>query len=188
MKYVDVILPLPLEGTFTYTATDEMAAGLRVGMRVVVPLGKTKTYTGIVAGFHDEPPRQLQTKDGKTVELKAIADVPDAEPVLLPQQLKLWQWISDYYMSPIGEVMKAALPAGLKAEEGWRPRTETCVGLSENFRNERALHIAFDMLKTVDMVSENVTWSSSGFCGKKQRMPVGMAGPEMRCRITIGGR
>lgn len=147
MKYVDVILPLPLEGTFTYTATDEMAAGLRVGMRVVVPLGKTKTYTGIVAGFHDEPPRQLQTKDGKTVELKAIADVPDVEPVLLPQQLKLWQWISDYYMSPIGEVMKAALPAGLKAEEGWRPRTETCVGLSENFHNERALHIAFDMLK-----------------------------------------
>ena len=147
MKYVDVILPLPLEGTFTYTATDEMAAGLLMGMRVVVPLGKTKTYTGIVTGFHDEPPRQLQTKDGKTVELKAIADVPDVEPVLLPQQLKLWQWISDYYMSPIGEVMKAALPAGLKAEEGWRPRTETCVGLSENFRNERALHIAFDMLK-----------------------------------------
>ena len=47
---------------------------------------------------------------------------------------------------------------------------------------------AFEMLKTVDMVSDHLTWSSSGFCGKKQRMPVGMAGPEMRCRITIGGR
>ena len=147
MKYVDVILPLPLEGTFTYVATDEMAAGLRVGMRVVVPLGKSKTYTGLVAGLHDEPPQPLQGKDGKTVELKAIASVPDAEPVLLPQQLKLWQWISDYYMSPIGEVMKAALPSGLKAEEGWRPRTETCVGLSEVYRNERSLHIAFDMLQ-----------------------------------------
>ena len=147
VKYVDVILPLPLEGTFTYTATDEMAARLRVGMRVVVPLGKTKTYTGIVVGFHDEPPQQLQAKDGKTVELKAIADVPDEEPVLLPQQLRLWQWISDYYMSPIGEVMKAALPAGLKDEDGWRPRTETFVELTENFRTERALHIALDMLK-----------------------------------------
>ena len=146
-----MILPLPLEGTFTYTATDEMAAGLREGMRVVVPLGKTKTYTGIVAGFHDEPPQQLQTKDGKTVELKGITVVPDWEPVLLPQQLKLWQWISNYYMSPIGEVMKAALPAGLKAEEGWRPRTETCVGLSENYCNERALHIAFDMLKRAEI-------------------------------------
>ena len=147
MKYVDVILPLPLEGTFTYTATAEMAARLRVGMRVVVPLGKSKTYTGIVAGFHDEPPQQLQAKDGKTVELKAIADVTDEEPVLLPQQLRLWQWISDYYMSPIGEVMKAALPAGLKDEDGWRPRTETYVGVAENFRTERALHIALDMLK-----------------------------------------
>ena len=147
MKYVDVILPLPLEGTFTYVTTDEMAAGLRVGMRVVVPLGKSKTYTGLVAGLHDEPPQPLQGKDGKTVELKAIASVPDVEPVLLPQQLRLWQWISDYYMSPIGEVMKAALPSGLKAEEGWRPRTETCVSLSEVYRNERSLHIAFDMLQ-----------------------------------------
>ena len=131
MKYVDVILPLPLEGTFTYVATDEMAVGLRVGMRVVVPLGKSKTYTGLVAGLHDEPPQPLQGKDGRMVELKTIASVPDAEPVLLPQQLRIWQWISDYYMSPIGEVMKAALPSGLKAEEGWRPRTETCVGLTE---------------------------------------------------------
>ena len=47
---------------------------------------------------------------------------------------------------------------------------------------------AFEMLKSVDMVSDHVTWSSSGFCGKKQMMPVGMGGPEMRCRITIGGR
>lgn len=146
MKYVDVILPLPLEGTFTYTATDSMAATLRVGMRVVVPLGRSKTYTGLVSALHDELPPHLQRADGKTVDLKPITSVQDAEPMLLPQQLSLWQWMSDYYMSPIGEVMKAALPSGLKTEEGWRPRTETYVTLSETYRNERALHIAFDMM------------------------------------------
>ena len=66
---------------------------------------------------------------------------------MLPEQYRLWQWIADYYMSPIGEVYKAALPAGLKAEDGYRPKTETYIRLTTQFRSEQSLHIALNMLK-----------------------------------------
>ena len=136
MLYADVILPVPLQGTFTYA----VAAGqtVRVGVRVLVPFGRGKTYVGLVARVHDEAPQGY--------EVKAIIDVMDAEPIVTPQQLQLWQWISDYYLSPIGEVYKAALPAGLKAEDGYKPKTETYVRLTEQYRNVTALHIALNVL------------------------------------------
>ncbi len=141
MRYVDVILPLPIEGLFTYSITDEMAEKVRLGMRVLVPLGKSKMYTAIAVKVHDVEPN---------FEVKDVVSILDEHPILLPQQYQLWIWISDYYMSPIGEVYKAALPSGLKAEEGYRPKTETYIGLSEKYRNERALHIALDMLGRAD--------------------------------------
>ena len=70
----------------------------------------------------------------------------DQEPIVTEQQLKLWQWISDYYLSPIGEVYKAALPAGLKAEDGYKAKTETYIRLTEQYRNTTALHIALNVL------------------------------------------
>lgn len=82
-----------------------------------------------------------------TVNYKDVLQVIDARPILLDSQLRLWRWISDYYLSPIGEVYKAALPAGLKAEDGYRPKTETYIRLTPKFRSERALHIAIDMLQ-----------------------------------------
>ena len=138
MKYVDVILPLPIEGTFTYSVTDEMAKRLQVGMRVLVPLGKSKMYTGIAVKVHDDKPQ---------FDVRNVVSVLDDHPMLLPQQLQLWQWIADYYMSPLGEVYKAALPSGLKAEEGYRPKMETYIGLADKFRNEQALHVALDLLR-----------------------------------------
>ena len=116
-----------------------MAASVLVGMRVLVPFGRSKSYVGIVARLHDEAPEGY--------EVKNLQQVLDVHPILLPQQLKLWQWIAEYYMSPIGEVYKAALPSGLKAEEGYKPKTETFVRLTAAFRQEQALHIALDMLK-----------------------------------------
>ena len=107
-------------------------------MRVLVPFGRNKSYVGIVARLHDVEP------EGYTV--KPLAQLMDSTPILLESQLRLWQWISDYYMAPIGDVMKAALPAGLKAEEGYKPRTETYIQLTEAYRNETALHIALNML------------------------------------------
>ena len=136
--YADIILPLPLDGYFTYSVPENLVAKSRVGVRVLVPFGRSKTYVGLLASLHDHAPENYQVKD--------ILQVLDSDPILLPQQLKLWQWISDYYMSPIGDVYKAALPAGLKAEEGYRPKTETYIRLTSKYRNEQALHIALDML------------------------------------------
>ena len=137
MHYVDVILPLPLEGTFTYSLPASLAGGVRLGVRVLVPLGKSKTYTAMAVRTHDVKP-DFETRD--------ILQVIDQEPVLLERQLRLWQWISTYYMSALGDVFKAALPAGLKAEENYRPKTVRCVTLPANLRTEQNLHLALTIL------------------------------------------
>lgn len=115
-----------------------MVAQVRMGVRVLVPLGRSKTYTAMAVRLHSEKPE---------FETRPIIQVIDAEPVLIEQQLRLWQWISTYYMSPIGNVFKAALPAGLKAEENYRPKTVRCVTLPANLRSEQSLHMALTILK-----------------------------------------
>ena len=137
--FVNVILPLPLDGVFTYSVPQSLEEQVKMGVRVLVPLGRNKTYVGIISEIHEKKPEGYQTKD--------ILQVLDSFPILLDTQLRLWQWIADYYLSPIGEVYKAALPAGLKAEDGYRPRTETYIDLSPKFRNEAALHVALNMLQ-----------------------------------------
>ena len=144
LTYVDVILPVPLEGMFTYAVPekgqchDTIGVTVQVGMRVVVPFGRSKTYVGLVGRVHQTPPEGYAVKE--------ILQVMDAAPIVTEQQLALWQWISDYYMSPIGDVYKAALPAGLKDTEGYKPRTETFIRLTEQYRNEAALHVALNVL------------------------------------------
>lgn len=115
-----------------------MVAQVRMGVRLLVPLGRSKTYTAMAVRLHSEKPE---------FETRPIIQVIDAEPVLIEQQLRLWQWISTYYMSPIGDVFKAALPAGLKAEENYRPKTVRCVTLPANLRSEQSLHMALTILK-----------------------------------------
>ena len=136
--YADVILPLPLDGLFTYSIPAAQEEQVKFGVRVRVPFGRSKHYVGLVARTHDEKPQGYEVKD--------IDEVLDTQPILLPEQYRLWSWIADYYMSPIGEVYKAALPSGLKAEDGYRPKTETYIRLTPQFRSEQALHIALDML------------------------------------------
>ena len=136
MMYADVILPVPLQGLFTYAVPEGMAVG--EGVRVLVGFGRSKTYVGLVARVHDVKPEGY--------EVKPVQQVLDRQPVVTPQQLQLWQWIGDYYLSPVGEVYKTALPGGLKAEDGYRPRTETYIRLTEQYRTVAALHIALNVL------------------------------------------
>ena len=140
--FADVILPLPLDGVFTYSVPQPLEGQVRRGVRVLVPLGRNKTYVGIISETHQRAPEGYQTKE--------ILQVLDDSPVLLDSQLRLWRWIADYYMSPIGEVYKAALPSGLKAEDGYKPKTELYIGLTPQFRNENALHTALNMLHRAD--------------------------------------
>ena len=205
-QYADVILPLPLQGAFTYALPTEMADKVQVGCRVIVSFGSRKFYTAIVVRLHDDTP---------SYPTKLVTDVLDEKPVVLQGQLRLWKWIADYYLCTLGDVFKAALPSGLKLEsestillnEDWeaestlppseekiwralrkkpeqtllslqketgvksilsavksllekgavlmkeeirrtyKPKTVTCVRLSEAYHNEARLHEAFDALQ-----------------------------------------
>lgn len=138
MKYVDVIVPLPLEGTFTYSVPHNLADRVQFGVRVAVTFGASKVHTAIVVRVHQDKP---------AFNVKDIVDVIDDQPMLLEQQYQLWQWLSAYYMAPLGDVYNAALPAGLKVEENYKPRTETYIDLCEPLRNEQSLNVALDLLK-----------------------------------------
>lgn len=107
-RFADIILPLPLYNYFTYRIPAEMQDKLRLGHRVVVPFGRSKYYTGIVALLHDKQPEGY--------EVKEINTLLDDEPILVHPQLKFWEWIADYYLCTVGDVYKAALPSGLKLE------------------------------------------------------------------------
>nr|WP_311147371.1 primosomal protein N' [Prevotella pallens] len=144
MRYVEVILPLPLEGTFTYVVPDALLDKVVPCVRLLVPFGKTKTYIGICDAYPTDLPNNNDDNDG--IEYKAILAILDDGPVLLPQQLQLWHWITNYYMSPIGDVYKAALPSGLKGEDTYKPHTEVYICLGKQFRGEQELHIALEGL------------------------------------------
>ncbi|XMO86819.1 primosomal protein N' [Algibacter sp. AS12] len=102
MHFIDVIIPIPLQKLFTYSITAAEADFLKVGMRVAVPFGKSKIYTGIVYGIHENAPSAYEAKD--------IQQILDESPVVNEYQLKLWNWISEYYMCTLGDVMRASLP------------------------------------------------------------------------------
>ena len=104
--FVEVILPLPLAGTFTYRVPRELEHEVAVGKRVVVPFGRRKLYTGIIFEKHDRPPKEYQAK--------YVDDILDDAPVILDGQLAFWQWMRAYYMCHLGDVMNAAIPSGLK--------------------------------------------------------------------------
>lgn len=118
-KFVDVILPLPLNSCFTYALPEDMAGQVQQGCRVVVPFGKKKFYTGIVRNLHYLKPEGY--------EVKEVTAVLDAHPILLPMQFKFWEWLSNYYLCTQGDVYKAALPSGLKLE------SETVVEYNPDF-------------------------------------------------------
>ena len=107
--FVDVILPLPLAGSFTYRLPASCGTEVQTGSRVVVQFGAKRYYTAIVVRKHEEEPQG-------DYEIKEVVEVLDAAPIVQSMQLKLWQWIADYYMCSIGDVYKAALPSGLKME------------------------------------------------------------------------
>ena len=139
MRYADVILPLPLEGFFTYKVPDSIQTEELVGCRVVVPFGKSKTYVGLVARLHDNEPQGYSVKP-LTMRL-------DQRPVVGEMQMRLWQWIAKYYIAAMGDIYKAALPSGMKSEDGYKPSMETYVDLAPAFRSEASMHIALNMLK-----------------------------------------
>jgi primosomal protein N' (replication factor Y) len=108
LYYIDVILPIPLKQTFTYSVNKDEAAFLKQGFRVAVPFGKSKVYTAIVYQVHDQAPRGYETK--------SIDHILDEAPIISEKQITHWQWMASYYMCTLGEVVKAALPSAFLLE------------------------------------------------------------------------
>ena len=118
MKYADVILPLPLENSYTYSIPPDLEQTVIPGCRVIVHFGKKRYYTAIVMDVHERgADSQYETKE--------IYALLDATPVLRRPQLRFWKWIASYYLCKLGDVYKAALPSGLKLE------SETAVTYNE---------------------------------------------------------
>lgn len=110
MTYAEVLLPLAVSSSFTYAVPERLESKIGIGHRVIVPLGiKNKFYTGIVLSLTSVKP----TGD---YELKDVSEVLDPFSVVIPPQLRLWNWIAEYYLCYPGEVYKAAVPSGLKIE------------------------------------------------------------------------
>ena len=123
--FAEVILPFPLTGTFTYRLTSSLSQEAKVGSRVIVPFGARKFYTGIIYRLHNEEPQG--------VTIKEVSDIIDQQPVVTTEQLKLWEWMAEYYQVTLGEIYKAAIPTGLKIE------SETKVTLNPDFVGETTL-------------------------------------------------
>ena len=125
MLYADVILPLPLADSYTYSVPPQWENAVKRGCRVVVQFGAKKMYTGIVLEVHECKPEGVNVKD--------IVDVLDAVPVVTPRQLEFWRWIANYYMCTMGDVYKAAIPSGMKLE------SETIVVYNDDFESPHPL-------------------------------------------------
>lgn len=125
MLYAEVALPLPLGATFTYSVPEGLSGQVRPGHRVIVPFGLRKHYTGIVLSILPKAP---QTE----FEIKEISMTLDDEPIVRYPQVKFWQWLSDYYLCTLGDVFRAAIPAGLKVE------SETFIELNPDYDGEDA--------------------------------------------------
>ncbi len=140
ITFVDVLLPLPLPGFFTYSVPENLITEIKVGKRVVVQFGKKKLYTAIINSIHNNIPK---------FNYKDILQVIDNDPIVNQSQLTFWQWLSMYYMCTPGEVYKAALPSGLKLE------SESVILPGDNFLYEEEL--LEDEIIVVDLLREHGT-------------------------------
>ena len=104
--FADVLLPVPIHQVFTYRIPFELNNSIKFGVRVIVPFGKNKLQTGIITRIHEEIPSSYQAK--------YIEHQLDERAIITENQLHFWEWISSYYMAPLGDVMNAALPSNFK--------------------------------------------------------------------------
>lgn len=135
--FADILLPVAVPRAFTYAVPE--TAAVVVGMRVRVPLGKSKICEGIVVKVHDTPPA---SKNGP----KQIAEIIDEQPFVLPEQLRLWEWMARYYLCTQGEVLKAAVPTGIRSG-GYRPTAELYIRLTPEYRTEEKIAETLEHIK-----------------------------------------
>ena len=140
-KFANVILPLPISGSFTYSVPSIFEDEIEVGSRVLVQFGKKNYYTGIVELVHNNQPSGY--------EVKEIMMVLDAKPIVRHPQLKLWNWLAEYYLCSVGEVYKAAVPSGLKVE------SETYILLNSDYEYDENVRLTERMALIIQLLDRN---------------------------------
>ena len=157
--FIDVILPIPIQKTFTYSVTQFEYEFLKKGMRVAVSFGKTKMYTGLVFNLHQIPP--------ETYDAKEILQILDNKPIVTEHQLKHWEWISTYYMCGLGDVYRAALPSAFLLE------SETIIFKNESFDNKYILNDEeFLIYEALQHQSQLTIHQVVDILGKKKVLPI----------------
>lgn len=155
MVFVDVILPVPLMQLFTYSVPDDLRKLIAVGSRVVVQFGKKKSYSAIVYRIHDVAPEHYQTKP--------ILSVVDSMPIVVDRQLKLWEWISEYYICSLGEVYKASLPSGLKLESESKLINNSCFEAEDVLPPRQEMILKFVRNKKICTISDLISHCTGEF-------------------------
>ncbi|HEY0667654.1 MAG TPA: primosomal protein N' [Sphingobacteriaceae bacterium] len=157
--FIEVVLPLSISKTYTYRVPYELNNAIAVGKRVVVQFGKSKLYTAIIYKISDVPPQLY--------EAKYILDILDEQPIVTSLQLKLWEWMAEYYLCNIGEVMQAALPAALKLA------SETRIILNQSNIDKSALSDKeFLIVDALEIKSELRVSDISKLLGQKTVFPI----------------
>ena len=143
--FVDVILPVPIRNEFTYRVPFDLNEAIFAGARVVVPFGRAKLITGIITNIHEKPPKDYQ--------VKYLEHILDDQPIITPKQYRFWNWISDYYMAPIGDVMNAALPSNFKLASETKVVMHPDFSFDPKFFSEREIEIieTLQLKETLDL-------------------------------------
>jgi primosomal protein N' (replication factor Y) len=156
--FIDVILPIPIQKTFTYSITEDEAVFLKKGMRVAVSFGKTKMYTGLVFNIHQTAPTLYEAKE--------IHQILDEKPIVNELQLQHWQWVSSYYMCSLGDVYRASLPSAFLLE------SETILYKNEAFEDETVLSDdEFLIFEALQHQSQLTVHQVADILGKKKVLP-----------------
>jgi primosomal protein N' (replication factor Y) len=159
-NFIDVILPIPLEKLFTYHITVAEANFIKPGMRVAVPFGKSKIYTAIVFKIHQNAPQSYEAKE--------IHQILDDKPLVTAEQFRFWQWISEYYMCTLGEVMRAALPSAFLLESETIITRNTKIEINETLLKEEEFTVYEALHHQTSIKVQDV----SDFLKKKNVIPV----------------
>ncbi len=128
MYFVEVILPLSLAKTFTYRVSEAEFHFVKNGMRVVVPFGKSKMYTALIIGKHQNEPALYEAKE--------IDQILDENPIVTQIQITHWEWIASYYMCAIGDVYRGAMPSALLLESETIVSQKQSVIIEENILSD----------------------------------------------------
>ena len=159
LHFIDVILPIPIQKTFTYSVTEDEANFLRKGMRVAVSFGKSKIYSALVLNKHQTKPTLYEAKE--------IHQILDETPLVNEQQLQHWQWLSNYYMCSLGDVYRASLPSAFLLE------SETIINKNQSFIDTTILtDDEFLIFEALEHQSHLTIHQVADILGKKKVMPI----------------